>query len=216
VLVSIQKHFIFVHIPKAAGTTVREILAPYCVAPRRNQFRRLLSHLPMTESPDKAWLRIHDTAHWARLKLPRACFDTYLKFAAVRNPYAYAVSYFEYQRTSPDSSRYQKAQNEDFVMFLRRMARKNRLKGITQSTWVCDPSGRVIVDKIIKVERLEQELGEVLNILDIPLPDRLPQNNVIRKAPVSSYYSREAQDLALSLFARDFDLFGYDRALPEP
>lgn len=215
-LVSLEKKFIFIHIPKTAGTSLRELLEPYCVQPERSQLRRLFSHLPVPEAPEKAWLRLHDTAWWAKLKLPRDVFRNSLKFAVVRNPYDYAVSYFEYQRTFQSSSRYEKAAGEDFAGFLRRMARKNRLKGIRQSNWVCDLRGRVIVDELLHMERLDAELPKLLDLLGIPFDGKLARKNVTKRSPLATYYSDEAKELALALFARDFDLFGYDRALPGP
>ena len=69
-LLSIEKRFIFVHIPKTAGQSITQALGPYAVRPQKTQWRRLLSHLPVPENPERAWLRTHDTARWIRRKLP--------------------------------------------------------------------------------------------------------------------------------------------------
>lgn len=209
-LLSLEKKFLFIHIPKTAGTSIRRVLAPWCVKPAHNQYRRLLSHLPVPEDPEKAWLRIHDTARWARLKLPREVFDNSLKFAVVRNPYDYAVSYYEFQRGNPASSRHAKAQGEDFPAFLERMERKNRIKGIRQSEWVTDRSGRIIVDRILHFERLDTEFPALLEDLGIADASPLPRVNTTQREDYRSYYDRATRQLATELFLRDLALFGYD------
>lgn len=209
-LLSLEKKFLFIHIPKTAGTSIRRVLSPWCVRPARSQYRRLLSHLPVPEDPMKAWLRIHDTARWARMKLPREVFENSLKFAVVRNPYDYAVSYFEFQRGNPASSRHAKAQGEDFPAFLERMARKNRIKGIRQSEWVTDRAGRIIVDRILHFERLETEFPALLEELGIADAEALPRVNASERKDYLSYYDDVTRRLATDLFQRDLELFGYD------
>ncbi|PHP64859.1 hypothetical protein CSC94_21985 [Zhengella mangrovi] len=209
-LLSLEKSFLFIHIPKTAGSSIRRVLEPHCLKPEKTQLRRLLSHLPVPEDPEKAWLRTHDTALWARMKLPRDVFERSLKFAVVRNPYDYAVSYFEFQRSNPASTRYEKAQGEDFPAFLRRMERKNRIKGIRQAAWVTDRSGRIIVDRILHFERLDEEFPALLEELGIEAPSALPHVNTTERKDFRAYYDDETRRMATELFLRDLTLFGYD------
>ena len=60
----------------------------------------LLTQLPVREDPARAYLRQHYKAEWARRKLKGDFYDRAFKFATVRNPYDFAVSYFHYVKKS--------------------------------------------------------------------------------------------------------------------
>ena len=63
-----QSHkFLFVHVPKTAGTALTAALSPFGVTGTRHLWRRLLRRLPVTESPDHAYLRKHETDRLAAL-----------------------------------------------------------------------------------------------------------------------------------------------------
>jgi len=65
VLLSHSHKFIFVHIQKTAGQSLKTALQPYCRGLPRTGLRRLLSHLPVPEDADKAAFRVHATARGA-------------------------------------------------------------------------------------------------------------------------------------------------------
>ena len=213
-LLSTEKRFIFVHVPKTAGTSVTTMLAPYCVRPERTDFRRLLSRLPVPEDPHKAFLRKHDKAWWLKLKLPSEMFDNYLKFAVVRNPFDYAVSYYFYTRRNVTHSRHKMAMRSSFSEYLRAMGRKNRLTAVTQHSWLTDFSGRsVLVDRILRFETLHADLSALCGELGIPM--NMPHANSSSHAHYSTYFSAQDRAFAERLFARDLEMFGYsfeDRA----
>jgi hypothetical protein len=75
VLISHTHRFIFVHIQKTAGQSMRRALVPYCSQPPRTGLRKLLSHLPVHEDPEFVAFRPHATARWARMKITPRVFD---------------------------------------------------------------------------------------------------------------------------------------------
>lgn len=54
-LLSLEKNFIFIHIPKTAGDL--DHACAQTMEPKRTQWRRILSHLPVRETPERAALR---------------------------------------------------------------------------------------------------------------------------------------------------------------
>jgi hypothetical protein len=206
-LLSVEKKFIFIHIPKTAGSSLKRALAPYALNPQRSQYRRLLSHLPVPESPERAWLRQHDKAAWIRLKLPRSVFESYHKFAVVRNPYDYAVSYYAYVRGN-DRSRANRHAQGTFLEFLNYLRRKDAISGITQSSWIVDAKGSLIIDQILRFETLDVDFAELSARLG--LEASLPHVNRSERGDYRAMYGEEERDLADRLFARDLELLGYN------
>ena len=85
-LLSLEKKFIFIHIPKTAGSSITRALRPVDLNRSGRSGGALLSHLPVPEAPEKANLSQHDKAAWLRRKLPGPLYDSAYKFAVVRNP----------------------------------------------------------------------------------------------------------------------------------
>src|SRR5262245_15151679 len=101
-LISHSHHFIFVHISKTAGSSMKRALAPYCNQPPRAGLRKLPSHLPVRGDPLKVAFRRHTTARWARMKLSPLVFERYTRFSVVRNPFDRAVSNFHFVQQRPE------------------------------------------------------------------------------------------------------------------
>jgi hypothetical protein len=209
-LLSLEKNFIFIHIPKTAGSSIGHALKPWSLKPKRTQWRRLLSHLPVREAPDRAVLKQHDKASWLRRKLPASLYDGAYKFAVVRNPYDLAVSNYHHLRRATSRHRHREAQNWDFKTFLAYLEGKNRLTRIDQTSWISDRRGNVIVDEILRFETLAEQFKAVLERLDLPGEVRLPRSNVNMSADYRAHYDDEAKGLVRRLYARDFDRFGYE------
>jgi hypothetical protein len=208
-ILSLEKRFIFIHIPKTAGAMVTSLLEPYAIRPPQNQFRRLLSHLPVPENPERAWLRVHDRASWLKRKLPSEIFDTFFKFSVVRNPFDYAVSYYAFLRMNRASRRHQFARDHSFGEFLAYLDRKNLVGGITQSSYLTDGDGNCLVDALLRFEELGAELPPLLERLGIPVPAELPRINVSSRRPYREYYSAADRVRAERIFRDDLDRFGY-------
>lgn len=211
-LLSLEKNFIFIHVPKTAGSSFTDALKPWCVQPPRTQFRRLLSHLPVRERPGRAYLRQHDKAAWVRHKLGRDFYEFKFKFATVRNPYDFALSYFHFLRKNRKARRFGQAQSWDFHTFLRYMEKKSRYVAVDQTSWLVDGSGKLIVDNLLRYELIDDDFRRVVTDLGLGQDVVLPKPQKIG-ASKRHEYDETAQAMVERIFARDFERLGYATTL---
>jgi hypothetical protein len=209
-LLSLEKNFLFIHIPKTAGSSVTRALAPWCVKPQRTQWRRLLSHLPVPEKPQNAFLRQHDKASWAKHKLPAEIYDSAYKFAVVRNPFELAVSSYYFRRKHLSGRRRNRARVLDFKTFLRYLERKNRFVRVDQTSWISDRHGNLIIDEVLRFETLAEQFNALVERLGLPGEVKLPRTNVNAPYDYRAVYDDEAKSIVRRLFFRDFERFGYE------
>jgi len=205
-LISLEKAFLFVHVPKTAGSSITSTLKEFSVPKNRTLTRRLTSHLPFAENAAYVYLRTHDTAVHARKKLGAIQFNALFKFAVVRNPYSHAASYYRFLRQRPNHPHHEKIKSMTFIEFLE--DRANTRKRIDQSFYVSDASGNIIVDRLLRFENLAFEFSCLCDELDIPALD-LPKRNITVEMESAATYCTKSRNLVESIYKRDFENFGY-------
>lgn len=214
-LLSLRRNFLFVHIAKTGGTSVREALdrerwrEPWALA------RFLCSRLSAL-SGHRLGVKLprHARAIAAREMLPRELYDRLFKFAFVRNPWDLQVSSFHHiRRERPHLL----GPHQDFEAFLRHKldpARPYQYHMDTsielQSDYVIDLHGQVIVDFVGRYERLEEDFAEACRRIGIPVPP-LPHRRraTDREHDYRRYYTPETRALVAERFQPDVEMFGY-------
>ncbi|MCP5074350.1 MAG: sulfotransferase family protein [Rhodobacteraceae bacterium] len=209
-LLSLSHQFLFVHVPKTGGSSIRHALQPFARRKSGTLFRRALSNLPVQEHPGQVYLRTHDTAAWARQKLGREVYNNLYSFAVVRDPYARAISYYEYLRQNPKHPKHRQALQWSFGDYLRWVERKPCQRGQTQSSFLCDEKGQRLVMWVLQFESLNTEFGIINDLLGMQL--QLPQKNTTAKLPMETYLQTDNRRLIEEIYAEDFDRFGYSMA----
>jgi hypothetical protein len=198
-MISFQKHFLFVHIPKTAGNSIQSVLRDYSedelVALRGEQdgVERFGLRNP------KYKVKKHSTLAEYRTALGEAEFGSLYKFTCVRNPWDRMVSYY----FTPT----QKAEVWDWKKFRKIISsavpvadylRLNERKG--------DPFGNV--NYIMRFENLADDFRTVCAALDIS-PAGLPRYNRSNREHYSKYYDDELRQLVRERFAAEIERFGY-------
>jgi Sulfotransferase family len=209
-LLSHSHQFIFVHIQKTAGQSLRGTLEPFCNQPPRTGVRKLLSHLPLQEDPSQVAFRVHATARWARLKLTPRLFDSYCAFTVVRNPFDRAVSNYHFLQQRPEHHSHRHVRELTFDQYLAFVKRRRWLRDPTQRFRVADDAGSLLCDPVLKFETLDADFETLCRRLDLPCGAALARRNTSSHRPYRDYYDKRAtRDAAVDLFAADFDTFGY-------
>ncbi len=184
---------IFIHIPKAAGTSVGEALF----------------------GPGKS---THH--HWEFYRSYDARkFANYYKFTFVRNPFDRLVSaYFYLQQTGKRTSRKDRQFRDrhlsgygSFKEFVCTGLNRPEIKCwghfVPQSRFIASDDLEIQVDFVGRVESMTQDFVTVATTLG--LPTQIAHTNKSQRDHFSKYYDSESEGIVREHYRKDFDLLGY-------
>lgn len=219
-LISTRHRFLFVHVPKTAGTSIAEALAPHAEARPFTPRAAIRRALPLRQDVATAWFQMHDPASLIRARLGAEAFDGLLSFAVVRDPFGHAVSHYRFLKRYPYRAYREKARRLGFEEFLRwragarlhpfrtRVSLFARMSD--QARYVVDARDRVLVDRVLRMDRLGTEFPALCRELGLPeLPLGRERASDAGDAGPSPELTPEAVRLIRQIYARDFDLFGF-------
>lgn len=220
-LLSLRYKFLFVHIAKTGGTSIRDSLWRYkWTDPYRipqflcSRISALSGHKIGAKFPR------HAKVIAAREMLPREVFDSVFKFAFVRNPWDLQVSsYHHIRRERPDVIRHVDS-FETFLQWKFDPARPPQyhadMSVELQSDYLIDLHGNNLIDFAGRYEYLAEDFEEACRRIGIRCP-KLPHSRKARnrQADYRSYYTDRSAELVASHYQPDIDRFGYhfDRPL---
>jgi hypothetical protein len=216
---STDKKFIFIHIPKTAGSALHNALLPYSHVPRRTLLRSLLRRLPIVEDVARAHFRVHDTADKIQTKLSPKIWNQYFSFAVVRNPFDHAISHYEYMKQYRNKyiadifSRYSFEQYLYYRLSRRSIVDEIFAKMPNQSYFVTK-NGKLIVSKILKYENLSTEISSLakdLGGIEINMTITNPTKSRTFEKKIEYYKEQNLVDLVCELYSDDFDAFSYPK-----
>jgi Sulfotransferase family len=198
-MISFQKQFLFVHIPKTAGNSIQSVLREYSedeiVALRAEQdgIERFGLRNP------KYKVRKHSTLAEYRAALGDARFGELYKFACVRNPWDRMVSYYFTPTQQMDA--WNRKKFKRVISSAVSIADYLRLDQNED-----DPFKNV--DYVIRFENLAEDFRTLCGTLGLS-PVSLPQYNRSNRDHYSSYYDDELRELVRARFAPEIERFGY-------
>ncbi|MES9942986.1 MAG: sulfotransferase family 2 domain-containing protein [Candidatus Thiodiazotropha sp. 6PLUC2] len=214
-LLSIKYNFLFVHIAKTGGTSVRSALQPlrwrdpwYYPMFLCSRFSHMSGHRIGTKFPR------HSRIVAAKELLPESFFNDLYKFAIVRNPWDLQVSsYHHIRRERPHLLEH----IEDFDHFIRWKLDPQRAYQYhvdtsiqSQLDYLIDLQGNILVDFIGHYENLAEDFKEItrqIKVDGISLPHKRKATN--RSKDFRSYYTDDLAELVATHFKRDIEAFGY-------
>jgi Sulfotransferase family len=198
-MISFQKCFLFVHIPKTAGNSIQSALRNYSedqlVALRKEQdgIERFGLRNP------KYKIRKHSTLSEYRAALEEAEFSGLYKFTCVRNPWDRMASY--YFTPTQNTTAWDRKKFRKVISTALSVADYLRLDKDEE-----DPLGNV--DYIMRFENVADDFRNVCTALDIS-PTTLPKYNRSNREHYSKYYDEELRELVRARFAVEIERFGY-------
>lgn len=210
-IVSHSKKFVFIHIFKTAGTSIRAALLPY----QSLRLRAVLTayRAAWTVAPRALSRKITHRAgrikHGNYVQATRWISDEqmrdYFKFAFVRNPWDWTVSLYFYILKEKDHHWHPEVSRmSDFGEFLDfYLGTQPR----TQKSFLVNGDGQIMMDFVGRFENLNADFGKVCQRLDIQ--QNLGKKNTSNHRPYMEYYTPERRDSLGEFFEEDIREFNY-------
>jgi hypothetical protein len=199
-MISLQKRFLFVHIPKTAGNSVQSVLRDYSedelVSLRKEQdgIERFGLRNP------KYKVKKHSTLSEYHDAFGDEQFGRLYKFTCVRNPWDRMVSY--YFTPTQNAETWDRKKFRGIISKAVSAADYLRLDDGEQ-----DPFANV--NYIMRFENLADDFCAVCTAVGIS-PSTLPQYNRSRRDHYSKYYDDELREFVRARFASEIERFDYN------
>ena len=217
--VTVRPDVLFIHVPKAAGTSIFTLLSEHVGMTKHNVFEDLvdMSDTELAQLKNVSFGHLTSDSLFELGVLSSAQLETAFSFGFVRDPYARAVSLFAYlrrQRAIPNVW--------SFDSFLKAIAREKPEAGLWNVIGLSQAAPMVQWMRprtwhgpslTLKFEDLEGSL-KVLST-HLPIPSELPHLNPSRRAPRPVAVSPSGLDFIQDFYAEDFAAFDYSLDVPE-
>ena len=187
-MISHNQRFVFIHVPKAAGSSIEYALRQYSNTP-----------VSFSSNGNAILEDKHKTAHEMKEALG-PLWNSYFSFGVVRNPWERVVSNFLYLL------------NIDHPMT--KGAKSPREWILNNNVW-CYPAynylfidEKLAVNGLIRHETLQEDFNRICEAIEIENIE-LPHMNKTAGKHFTEYYDDESRDIIAQLFERDIYHFGY-------
>lgn len=170
---------IFIHIPKNAGSSIREALKSF-------------------EGYD-CGLHEHATARQVRDAMGTRKYNDYFKFCVVRNPWAWIASMYFYLKARKSDT----VDNVDFPTYVRKRCTYNLDLQVDYISY----QNHIIVDKILHFESINEDFINVMKQMGITAT--LPRINCSPTSDYSQLYDEELSKMVAQSHTKDLEMFKY-------
>jgi len=181
-----HKHkFVFIHIPKTAGTTI-------CSSWEGSLLKEVCKKTGVLGGT-------HKTITQIRKAYPETKY--YLSFSVIRNPFSRFVSMFHFKQLNPRKPEQYSTEWPD-----------KEAEGLySQLYWITNANGEIIVNKLLRYENLLLELKETFEGLELPEP-RFVMPHFRQTGSIDDYkcyYDVAMKSLVSFIYREDLKMFNY-------
>ena len=204
-ILSFRHKFVFAAVPKTGTHAVRQALRAHVGPGDMEQVGLFVrKEFPI---PDLARLQHgHISLQQLRPHLPPEQFDSFFKFAFVRNPFDRFVSYCSFMTRL--RGEFLAAPQRVMSHFINNPPMHHVLFW-PQNGFICDSDGKLLADYVGRVEEMQQSYDEICARIGIPSAT-LEKVNSSTRADYRGYYNPALIEGVAKLYARDLELFGYE------
>lgn len=208
-ILSHSQKFIFVHLYKTGGTSIRRCLEKYDTAYKiRHWAKSKLTTKPVFNSPvaDK-----HATAATIRETVGAELYDQYFSFCFVRNPWAWQVSLYHYILKTPGHAQHQQFMGfenfDDYIVW--------RCQGNVhlQKDYLVDAQGQSIVNFIGRMENIHRDFKTVcenVGLESLTLPHLNQSVDQRKRKSYQAFYNSQTETMVAEAFKADIEFLEYE------
>jgi hypothetical protein len=204
-IISNKHRFIFAAIPKTGTHSVRRALRRH-MGPEDHEQVRLYaeSALPFGQLADIG--HGHLTLEQLKPHLDKSVFDSYFKFAFVRNPFDRFISFCAFM--TRQQGQFEVDPQGVMRHFIDHPPVEKVLFG-TQHHFITDPAGKLMTDAVGRVEQMQESYDILCKKIGIP-SEKLEKANSSRRGDYRQYYtSPDLVEGVAKFYQADLDLFHY-------
>jgi len=207
-LISDQKQFIFVHIAKTAGTSIRSALEPYAIEPPTSKLHSLLRRFDLPNDYRRFKFSRHAFLSDANRKLPPESYQSYFKFAVVRNPWDRLVSSYHSDhglKTERNPNRNYRAP-ADFREYLEQQRKKKNF----QLERITNLDGELGLDFMLRFEQLSEDIETLANKLDVSIEMPHLNRSFREMTSYQDYYDQDSREFVAKHWQREIEMLEYE------
>lgn len=198
---------IFVHIPKAGGTSIEDMLWPDKSTRTENDLWMGFVK-PYYNKYQTGGLQ-HLTSSQIRTEIGEEIFNRYYKFSIVRNPWDKIVSQYVYMGKREDLRKFIGMKNKcSFEKYLQLITKKEHVQWKKQLEFILDDNGDLLVDDVFKLENMADNVSQLSAKVGVDF-SQLPHNNKGVRKPYREYYTNETKEIVADMYRHDIDYFDY-------
>ncbi len=203
-IVAENPRFVFVHVFKTGGTSIKRALRRHAMSPWQEYANVLLKRVGIPQFGPSPYPD-HLTASKLIKRIGREQFDSYFSFSFVRNPWDREVSHYKYICRSRAHADHETVRSlSGFGEYLRWRC-DNRFR---QQVDYLNHEGERVVNFVGRFEKLNADFRHVCQRLG--LNHKLPVLNRTNHSHYSNYYTEDLAELIRQTYCGDISEFGYE------
>ena len=203
-MISYDHKFIFIHIYKNAGSSIRAALLPQIRTPIQRAIGRL-GRVFGRQLYNVDPIGSHATAKSYQDFLGAGKYATFFSFAFVRNPWDWQVSLYSFMKKEKKHFQHDLVEGMSFDEYI---DWRCATEPYSQKGFVADSQGRIIVNYVGRFESINADFERISRSIGISAA--LPYINASRHEPYREFYTPRTKKKIAQTFAEDIELFGYD------
>lgn len=198
---------IFVHIPKAGGTSIENLLWPD--SKTRTDKDLWMGFISRYYNKYQTGGLQHLLASQIIKEVGEKIFFDYYKFALVRNPWSRALSQFIYMSKREDLRSFINMNREDsFLEYLNLIQLREHVQWKPQIDFILDGNGELLIDNFFKLEQINNNYGTLSKNVGANF-DKLPHLNKGNYSSFKDYYNKESIEIVSEIYKEDIGYFNY-------